>query len=132
MPEGTKLAARLARCLFVKTSRFNEKQYKNKIAPGGAEPSLERQQKYFKIETTLDCGDFFPFASSAVKGYFFEILVSNILVTSLPSYFGALPRQRDHFSSSQHLIVLRYSRMWDEQSGCCPPDILGLQRAPHV
>ncbi len=27
VPEGTKLAARLARCLFVKTSRFNEKQY---------------------------------------------------------------------------------------------------------
>ncbi len=26
-PEGTKLAARLARCLFVKTSCFNEKQY---------------------------------------------------------------------------------------------------------
>ncbi len=27
VPEGTKLAARLARCLFVKTSCFNEKQY---------------------------------------------------------------------------------------------------------
>ncbi len=27
VPEGTKLAARFARCLFVKTSRFNEKQY---------------------------------------------------------------------------------------------------------
>ncbi len=27
VPLGTKLAARFARCLFVKMSRFNEKQY---------------------------------------------------------------------------------------------------------
>ena len=27
VPKGTKLAARFARCLFVKMSRFNKKQY---------------------------------------------------------------------------------------------------------
>ena len=75
---------------------------------------------------------FFRSPFSAVKGYFFEFLVSNILVTSLSSYFGTLPRQRDLFISTQLLIVLRYSHMRDEQSGCCPPLILGLQRAPRV
>jgi hypothetical protein len=54
-------------------------------------------EKYLKYEMTLDRSDFFPFASSAVKGHFIEFLISNIVVTSLSAYFGALPRQRDHF-----------------------------------
>jgi hypothetical protein len=54
-------------------------------------------KKYLKYEMTLDRSDFFPFASSAVKGHFIEFLISNIVVTSLSAYFGALPRQRDHF-----------------------------------
>ena len=54
-------------------------------------------KKYLKYEMTLDRSDFFPFASSAVKGHFIEFLISNIMVTSLSAYFGALPRQRDHF-----------------------------------
>jgi len=62
--------------------------------------SLQEQgtpKSVLKYEMTLDRGDFFPFASSAVKGHFIEFLISNILVTSLSDYFGALPRQRDHF-----------------------------------
>ena len=30
------------------SQRLIGEEYKNKIAPGGAEPSLERQQKYLK------------------------------------------------------------------------------------
>ncbi len=32
VPKGTKLAARFARCFFVKTNRFNEKQYQTLAA----------------------------------------------------------------------------------------------------
>jgi hypothetical protein len=67
--------------------------YKNR--PGTAPAAAAK--KYLKYEMTLDRSDFFPFASSAVKGHFIEFLISNIVVTSLSAYFGALPRQRDHF-----------------------------------
>jgi len=86
---------------------------------------MPRQEKVFKIETTLDRGDFFPFASSAVKGHFIEFLVSNILVTSLSFISEHCLANGTIFISSQHLIDSRYSQMWDKQGGCCPPVYFG-------
>ncbi|MCR5577180.1 MAG: hypothetical protein K6F56_09250 [Oscillospiraceae bacterium] len=57
-----------------------------------------------KYEMTLDRGDFFPFASSAVKGHFFEFLVSNIMVTSLSRISGAALANGTHFSSSNRIF----------------------------
>ena len=82
---------------------------------------------------TLDRGDFFPFASSAVKGHFIEFLVSNIVVTSLSSYFGALPRQRDHFL--QHTACNRFNDTPEcgiNKVAVVLLCILGLQCTPHV
>ena len=62
---------------------------------------------WFKMKQPLTAAIFSRSPSSAVKGHSIEFLVSNILVTSLSSYFGALPRQRDHFTSAQLLIVSR-------------------------
>ena len=82
---------------------------------------------------TLDRGDFFPFASSAVKGHFIEFLISNILVTSLSDYFGALPRQRDHFFQRT-----TFDRFYDipecgmNKVAVVLLYILGLQCTPHV
>ena len=73
----------------------NKHEKENKKPP--RDYSRGSSKQYLKYEMTLDRGDFFPFASSAVKGHFIEFLISNILVTSLSDYFGALPRQRDHF-----------------------------------
>lgn len=65
---------------------------KQKSTPKGA--------KKAKKEVTLDCSDLFA-SFPAVKGYFCEFLVSNILVTSLSSDSDAAC-QRD--TISKHLI----------------------------
>ena len=52
---------------------------------------------HLKYEMTLDRSDFYQFASASVKGHFIEFLISNIMVTSISPYLGALPRERDHF-----------------------------------
>ena len=77
----------------------------NKNAPDSS-PRLQNGIR-FKMKQPLTAAIFSRSPFSAVKGHSIEFLVSNILVTSLSSYFGALPRQRDHFTSAQLLIVSR-------------------------
>jgi hypothetical protein len=74
--------------------------------PGLFRPRLQNIIR-FKMKQPLTAAIFSRSPFSAVKGHSIEFLVSNILVTSLSSYFGALPRQRDHFTSAQLLIVSR-------------------------
>ena len=85
-----------------------------------------------KYEMTLDRGDFFPFASSAVKGHFFEFLVSNILVTSLSRISGAALANGTHFFQLKpHFVRSGPAHMWvSHKVGCRPPAYFGLTALP--
>ena len=85
--------------------------WSRKLTPYGAILAGKTEMVFWesglKYEMTLDRGDFFPFASSAVKGHFFEFLVSNILVTSLSRISGAaLANGTYHFQLKPHLCPL--------------------------
>ena len=56
---------------------------------------------------TLDRGDFFPFASSAVKGHFIEFLISNILVTSLSFISDAALANGTHYPAQTAILSAR-------------------------
>ena len=82
---------------------------------------------------TLDRGDFFPFASSAVKGHFFEFLVSNILVTSLSRISGAALANGTHFPAHTAILSARdFSECGVARLAAVLLHILGLQRSPRV
>jgi hypothetical protein len=67
----------------------------------------EAAKKRLKYEMTLDRGDFFPFASSAVKGHFIEFLISNILVTSLSRISDAALANGTHFPAQTASLSAR-------------------------
>jgi hypothetical protein len=83
---------------------FRRRASYKKTPPGQRRGSTA---KVFKIETTLDRGDFFPFASSAVKGHFIEFLISNILVTSLSFISDAALANGTHFPAQTASLSAR-------------------------